>query len=148
MSVAEELERVIKQAALDGTLTESAVNQFYDLVQEHKELHDEYEISVAARDALRKERDEARTLRDEYGELIKIAGAREADLIIREQGVLKLELSAKYQEMRVKDHKEMMQTIFKPGAMRRELYKSVPVLDQYGNMTQQSENTTETEHDE
>ncbi len=139
-----DLEKIIKQAALDGALTEQAVAQFHALVKERNSLktslvesEKNLETSIKVRDALRHERDEARALRDAWA-------TRETDLIDREEKCTRLELAAEYEAKRVADHKEMFATVFKGMHVRKQVVTPGHAghVDQYGTVQNQDYATT------
>ena len=141
---------IIQAAAIDGTLTQSAIQQFQDLVKENdglkdsiKESEHNLEMSVKTRDALGQERDDARTVRDQL--------LTERDGVVeREKAITTLELQASGSLQRVQDHKDMMTLIFKPGEIRRNAWGSVPGFDDNGYPNGQTGQSNEdsTEHDE
>ena len=150
MKALEQIEKVIQQASLDGALTESAIQQYHEIIDENASLKESIlesehnlEQSVKTRDALRQERDDARTVRDE---LLKDRD----DVVEREKAITTLELQASGSLQRVADHKEMMTLIFKPGEIRRNAWGSVPGFDDNGYPNGQTGQSSEdsTSHDE
>lgn len=145
----QQLDKLIQQAALDGALTKDAVELFHDLVQENEQLVDDnkrlksnLEEVVKTKDILRSERDQARQDRDMLAKFHK-------DVEDREKKMTQIEVSLEYEQKRVVDHKHMMETVFKPGQMRRDTYKNIPRVDQHGYETgKSSEDLSETVHDE
>lgn len=146
----DQLDRMIQKAALDGALTNDAVKQFHTLVQENSNLKEQLEKRTEQNEqdakvlaAVQKERDDARLVRDE---LLK----RQDDLTAREEKITILEEKAKWQETRVNDHKHVLETIFKPGTVRREMWGSIPGFDHQGYPagTQGNKSESTTDHDE
>lgn len=145
-----DIDRIIKQAALDGVLTEDAIEYYNGLIkvaeEKSKELDDTKVMLEAERKLVGKLERELSTA----NELVKIAGQREAELIGREAECLKHELTAANANSRLQDHKDMMALIFKPGEIRREAWKSIPGFDEngYPNCNTGNQNETENLHDE
>ncbi len=137
--IANELEKIIQKAAIDGALTEDAVAQFHSIVTERDALKTELATSIDARDALRKERDDARELRDAYKVDLDAWATREADLKDREEKCTRLECESEFHKMRVDDHKQMFATVFKGVHMRRQVVTPGHAghVDQYGNVQNQ-----------
>lgn len=145
-----EIEKVIQKAALDGALTEDAITLFHGTIQSEKEMAESLkesehnlEMSVKARDALRQERDDARSVRD-------VLLSEQKSVEEREKAITVLEMTASNATQRVEDHKNMMTLIFKPGEIRRNAWSSVPGFDQNGYCSGNTGNANEdsTEHDE
>ncbi len=145
-----DLDKLIKRAALDGALTKDAVEMFNSIVKENnglkasiKESEHNLEESVKCRDLLRRERDDARTDRDALRTIID-------NVKEREKAITVLEMTASNATQRVEDHKNMMTLIFKPGEIRRNAWGSVPGFDSNGYCSGNQGNTNEdsTEHDE
>jgi len=142
--------KAIQKAALDGALTEDAISQFNEMVKDNAQyvkdidkLEKDAERQSDVIAAIQRERDDARTVRDE---LIK----RQDDLTEREKKMTELELQAKHEATRVADHRFFIETVFKPAAMRTEVWGSRGGFDQSGYPHSQSvnDNETKTEHDE
>ena len=144
--VAQQLEKIILKAGIDGALTEDAVAQFNALVKERDALKEK----LAHEERIRKEEAEkaSRYHNDLAAANQKLSewADREQELKDREDKVLRVELTAEMHETRVADHKEMMRTVFKPYSMRKSLYENAtePGHDQYGGTvsTTKSKDTT------
>ena len=129
-----ELDKLIQKAALDGALTQKAVDMFHTMLKENEELRE----SLEERDRFERERNITMgkletDLRIAQG-LNKVAAEMEASLINREQKITVLEMQAKYELTRVEDHKEMFTTVFRNSVLRKEVMTPVDGLkaDQYG----------------
>lgn len=130
----ENLEKLLKKAALDGALTEGAIDQFHALVTE--------------RNALKKDNGRLDDLNTELDEKVNHLNSRasaaetcaqewagrEQDLMDREGKCNHLEMEAKYQGLRVEDHKEMFKTVFRNSVLRKGVMTPVSAgpVDQYG----------------
>ena len=136
----QDIDRTIKQAALEGTLTEDAIGYYNGLIkiaEEKKEENAALKKEIAQKDdmirAIQRERDDARAVRDE---LIK----RQDDLTAREENMTKLELEAEYERRRVADHVNMVTLIFRnPVTHSQMVTPGHPgTTDQYGNVQNQA----------
>lgn len=132
--LAQDLEKLILKAGIDGALTEEAVSQFHALVKERDAIKTElvdlkkvHENTVINRDALNEKLQAAETCAQEWA-------GREQDLMDREGKCNHLEMEAKYQGLRVEDHKEMFKTVFRNSVIRQGVMTPLPGLkaDQYG----------------
>ena len=145
----QEIDKIIQKAALDGVLTKGAVTQFSELIHERdalkKTTEEQGKELVKLNDVLRAvqgERDAARSDRD-------LMMTQMDDVKKREEEMLKLEITAEFQEKRVTDHKEMFTTVFRNSVLRKEImtptHPSAP--DQYGTRQEgyPSKDTTEEE---
>jgi len=129
-----ELDKLIQKAALDGALTQKAVDMFHSVLKENEELSKQLETDVDKIKADALMIDSLKTdLRIAQG-LNKVAAEMEASLINREQKITVLEMQAKYELVRVEDHKEMFTTVFRNSVLRKEVMTPLPGLkaDQYG----------------
>ena len=130
-----ELTKLISKAAIDGTLSESAVKQFTGVLEENKDLiHD---IEVQNKDL---GETQGRMIRAE--ERVKMLEAecetwagKEQDLLDRESQAEVLAMTVKYEQKRVEDHKSMVGLIFRNTLLRNQVV--VPghagTIDQYGS---------------
>ncbi len=127
-----ELDRLIQQAALDGALTQDAVAQFHAVFTKCDAQTDRIDELEKANANVKEERHKLSIDLGIAQGLVNLAAEAQVALIERESKCLKLELSAKYQEMRVEDHKEMFTTVFRNSVLRKE------VLGQNENYTEVS----------
>lgn len=122
----EELEKIIKKAAIDGTLTESAVKEFDAILKENQELKSHAEVSrqeVAEYvEKLKKANSEKDLLRSR-SEGVK---ERETRIAEREKNMVKLELEAEHQAQRVEDHIRIFSQVFRNTETRRTIFTPVP----------------------
>lgn len=138
-----DLEKLILKAGIDGALTEDAVAQFHALVKERDALAGELKTSIDARDALRKERDDARSMRDVLQVEVETWAGREQDLMDREEKCMRSEVEAEFNEKRVADHKSMFEIVFKGMHMRKQVVTpGFATVDQYGTRNQEFPDTT------
>ena len=130
----EQLDKIIQQAALDGTLTQKAVDQFHSIITQNAAL----ETKVASLEVVVEERRKKISgLEIDVAlskTLVEVAAKAEVEMIEREKKMTELELRAEYQLVRVNDHKEMFKTVFRNSVLRKEVmtptHPSAP--DQYG----------------
>ena len=131
----DQLDTLIQKAALDGALTQTAVAQFHALVTQHDAVLEElvdlkkvHENTVINRDALNERCQAATKCAEEWA-------GREQDLMDREGKCDHLEMEAKYQGLRVEDHKEMFKTVFRNSVIRQGVMTPLAGLkaDQYGS---------------
>ncbi len=122
----EKLEKVIQQAALDGALTEDAVAQFHSLVKERNALKDanvEWEEtdkkSKKAHEALNTSLSQVNTQLSDYQ-------TRERELVERETKVTRLEIERECADIRVKDHINMVELVFRNLEVRRNVFPVSP----------------------
>lgn len=129
-----ELDRLIQKAALDGALTQKAVDMFHSVLKENEDLRDKCVKLEQTQTRMEKEKKELNIDLSMAQGLNKIAAEREVSLIEREQKITVLEMQAKYELVRVEDHKEMFTTVFRNSVLRKEVMTPLPGLkaDQYG----------------
>jgi predicted nuclease with TOPRIM domain len=128
------LEKLIQKAALDGALTEGAVDQFHSLVKERDALKDDNDtLNVRNKDL-----DERVTKLDARASAAEKCAeewaGREQDLMDREGKCTELEIRKECAETRVEDHKSMVGLIFRNAVMKKGVMTPLPGLkaDQYG----------------
>jgi len=122
----EDLDRLIQKAALDGALTQKAVDMFHSVMGENEDFKTQLETDVDKIKADALMIDSLKTdLRIAQG-LNKVAAEMEASLINREQKMTVLEMQAKYELTRVEDHKEMVKLIFRNLELRRSVFPLQP----------------------
>lgn len=128
----ETLDKVIKQAALDGTFTNESVGQFHQLVEDYdllkkKAVALERELKQTKRDKEQLE-SKARHLEKEC----ETWAAREQDVLDREKKADVLDNSLVYEKLRVTDHQNMVGMIFRNSVLRREVMTPIdatPITD-------------------
>jgi chromosome segregation ATPase len=130
----ENLEKLIQKAALDGALTEGAVDQFHALVTERDalvEANDKFNDRNIELESGNKELttklNEAITCAEEWA-------GKEQDLMDREGKCTELEIRKECADLRVTDHQEMFKTVFRNSVIRQSVMTPLPGLkaDQYG----------------
>ena len=130
----EQLDKIIQQAALDGALTQKAVDQFHSIITQNTAL----ETQVADLEGLAEERRKKISgLEIDVAlskTMVEVAAKAEVEMIEREKKMTELELRAEYQLVRVNDHKEMFKTVFRNSVLRKEVMTPVhpSAPDQYG----------------
>ncbi|MCA9463804.1 MAG: hypothetical protein KC590_16885 [Nitrospira sp.] len=138
----------IKKAAIDGALTREAITYLDGLVRSHDACQRENERLT---DELKKQVTTNKSLESKIAIMdrqIATIDAREITVSEREKKMTELELNAKWAEVRVSDHREMVSLIFR--ANRRTLFEStnVPIKDQYGSVVYHSSSKEITETEE
>lgn len=135
--LAQELERQIQKAALDGALTEDAVNQFHSIVTERDALKGKVNELDRALVNTRAERDDWNTQFMAASQELGLYKKREGELVEREKKITELELTAKYQEQRAKDHVHMVGLIFRNSVLKKGVMTpGHSSFDQYGTRHQ------------
>jgi len=130
----EQLDKIIQQAALDGALTQKAVDQFHSIIIQNAAL----ETQVADLESLGEERRKKISgLEIDIAlskSLVEVAAKAEVEMIEREKNITTLELTAAHQEQRVNDHKKMVELIFRNSVLRKEVMTPTnSTIDQYGS---------------
>jgi len=132
--VLQELEKVMIKAALDGVLTQSAVDQFHAVLKQNaaqaEELRELQKVNseiIDARDELSRK---VKIMLDDANELSTRAAAIEEDEDEHRDRKVRLACA----ELRVQDHKEMFTTVFRNSVLRKEVMTPVSAgpVDQYG----------------
>ncbi len=122
----EKLEKVIQQAALDGALTEDAVAQFHSLVKERNALKD---ANVEWEETDKKHKKESQKLSercDNMQQQILLHVERESELEEREKKMTRLEIERECADIRVKDHINMVELVFRNLEVRRNVFPVSP----------------------
>ncbi len=129
-----ELDRLIQKAALDGALTQKAVDMFHSVLKENEDLRDKCVKLEQTQKRMEGENKELTTQRNNMQQQILLNAEREGALEERETKITVLEMQAKYELVRVEDHKEMFTTVFRNSVLRKEVMTPLPGLkaDQYG----------------
>jgi hypothetical protein len=119
--LAQNLEKLIKKAALDGALTEDAVAQFDSIVKERNHLSEQLDYSEQH---YKTEAEKCNRYHEQLATANKCLeewAGREQDLLTREHECLEKELRAEYEAKRVEDHKTMFTTVFRNSVLRKEV---------------------------
>jgi chromosome segregation ATPase len=130
----ENLEKLIQKAALDGALTEGAVDQFHALVTERDALKDDNDtLNVRNKDQTKTIERLSEQYNENHSQLADWA-KREQDLKDREGKCTELEIRKECAEKRVEDHQSMVGLIFRNAVMKKGVMTPLPGLkaDQYG----------------
>jgi hypothetical protein len=130
----ENLEKLIQKAALDGALTEGAVDQFHALVTERNAIHEELKTLKVTHENLSTDRDRLHTQLCEANKCAEEWAGREQDLMDREGKCTELEIRKECADKRVEDHQSMVGLIFRNAVMKKGVMTPLPGLkaDQYG----------------
>ena len=122
----EDLERIIKKAAIDGTLTEEAAKQVQAALEENAKLK-------ASVDSLDRERKTAHQKILELSAKVERFGREKDEVLDREKAVAEreakmteLELTAKHEAQRVADHQAMFSAVFRNMQVRRTVFTPLP----------------------
>lgn len=107
-----DLEKAIKKAAIDGTLTEEAIEHFKTLTEEHGNYKRKAEHWEKEAQSLRRENDGLRSEARRANEEVEKWKKREGELKDRESAMLRLELGCQSAGDRLMDMKEVMRLVF------------------------------------
>ena len=117
----EQLDKIIQQAALDGALTQKAVDQFHTVLTENTAL----ETKVASLEVVVEDRRKKISVLEIdialSKSLVEVAAKAEVEMIEREKNITTLELTAQHHEQRVVDHQFMFTTVFRNSVLRKEV---------------------------
>jgi hypothetical protein len=117
----EDLDRLIQKAALDGALTQKAVDMFHSVLKENEELRDK---CVKLEQTQMRMEEAKKALDSSFAQTSLELGEyhlREQELKDREKKITVLEMQAKYELARVEDHKEMFKVVFRNSVLRKEV---------------------------
>lgn len=117
----EDLDRLIQKAALDGALTQKAVDMFHTVLGENKEITDKCVKLEQTQNRMEKEKKELDALLAQTSLKLGDYQTRERELVERETKITVLEMQAKYELARVEDHKEMFKVVFRNSVLRKEV---------------------------
>ena len=127
--VMQAIDKAIQKAALDGALTEDAIEQFHGIIAENGELRalrkSQTQEIVKLKDVLEKvqqERDDARQVRD-----VLIAKEQDMNEKLAQHEVL--EMSLKYEQKRVDDHKSMVGLIFRNAVIKKGVMTAIDAAE-------------------
>lgn len=141
--IAQDLEKIILRAGIDGALTEEAVAQFHSLVKERDAIRIEL-TDLKEKNARLDQR--IVEVNEKYSAAVSSNDAwatREADLKDREGECTRNELLAEYNQIRVADHQKMFETVFRGYHMRKQVVTpGHATVDQYGTRQQDYPDTT------
>ena len=121
----EQLDKIIQQAALDGALTQKAVDQFHSIIVQNTALETEVASLETVLDERAKKIDRLEIDLGMAKTLNKVAAEAEIEMIEREKNITTLELTAEHEKQRVKDHISMFTTVFRNSVIRKEVMTPV-----------------------
>jgi len=147
-----EIEVAIQKAAIDGALSEAAVEQFHSVIQKCDDLTDKCVKLERTNEDLKKSRDELNTSFNQTSSTLSDYQTRERELVERETKNLELKLKAEHESKRVEDHKDMVKLVFRNLEVRRNVFPVSPaqhINDQGitapGGYVEEKEQTEKTE---
>ncbi len=117
----DQLDKIIRKAALDGALTEDAVAQFHSLVTQCESQAEELRSLNKLNNELIDKRDKLTIELTQSKTLNEIAVKAELEMIERELKMTTLELTATHEKQRVQDHINMFTTVFRNSVLRKEV---------------------------
>ena len=133
----EQLDKIIQQAALDGALTQKAVDQFHSIITQNAAL----ETKVASLEVVVEERRKKISgLEIDVAlskTMVEVAAKAEIEMIEREKFITKLELTATHEAQRVKDHINMFTLVFRNSVLRKEVMTAIAPAPMDQGMTGQ-----------
>lgn len=115
----QELDKLIQKAALDGALTKDAVEMFHSIVTENGELRALRSSNAEQITKLKKELDEKNSRLNVLKNECETWAGKEQDLLDRESQAEVLEMTVKYEQKRVDDHKSMVGLIFRNAVIKK-----------------------------
>ena len=125
MALQEDLLKIVQKAALDGTLTSTAVEYTKKLIDENQALQKQHEFDTNLIASLKKDVAAYSAGKLDVDAKLTAVIAREGAVTIREKEMTKLELQAANEKQRVEDHREMFRLVFRNLDVRRNVF--VPV---------------------
>jgi hypothetical protein len=131
----QDIERVVQQAGIDGTLTKTAIDQYHAIIEANAKLVKENDAQAKL---IFDKNEKLSKLEVDLGianGLVGVAAASEVAMIERESKMTTLELTAKHEAVRVADHKDMFDKVFRNIETRRNVFTPQPAsagVDQYG----------------
>lgn len=131
-----ELTKLISKAAIDGTLSESAVTQFTQVLEANKTLTEDLQEAEMRRIENEEALKQSDKLFQETHERLSKYLNREKGLAERESAAEVLQMTVKYERKRVEDHKEMVGLIFRNTVLKKQVMTPTEAgrgLDQYNN---------------
>lgn len=134
----DQLDKLIRKAALDGALTESAVDQFHSLVKQCDSQAEELRSLNKLNTELKDKRDKLTGELTVSKTLNEVAVKAELEMMERERNITTLELTAAHESQRVKDHINMFQTVFRNSVLRREVMTPIAPTNMDQGMQGQS----------
>jgi predicted RNase H-like nuclease (RuvC/YqgF family) len=129
--LSQEVMKIIKIAAMNGTLTEEAVKHINKIIDENNDLLHKVTDLCSTIKMVRKERDEAQSKVFNFNQNKTEFLKRKREIREREKKITRLELDAQWQAERVKDHKEMFSLIFRNIETRKNIFTPVDGGTQY-----------------
>lgn len=148
----EDLDRLIQKAALDGALTQKAVDMFHTVLKENEDIRKDLEKQNKDLGRMQKERDELNTSFNQTSTQLSDYQTRERELVERETKITRLEIERNCADLRVKDHVHMVELIFRNLEVRRNVFPVSPSthvtesgMHGMGGMIEEREQTEKTE---
>jgi uncharacterized protein (DUF3084 family) len=147
--LAENLEKVILRAGIDGALTEDAVAQFHALVKQRDAL----DVDNKRLDEKNTELEERiRDVSERYNKASTCAqewAGREQDLMDREAKCTELEIRKECADLRVTDHQKMVELVFRNTVLKKQVVTpGSGTIDQYGTRNSEFPDTTPVEEED
>jgi len=121
MSIEEELGKMIQKAAIDGVLNEKAVEHYSSILKENAGLTTVLNKKMEECERVSKERNQANKMFQETHERLAEYLNREEELAERESAAEVLQMTVKYEQKRVEDHKEMVGLIFRNTMLKKQV---------------------------
>ncbi len=134
----DQLDKIIRKAALDGALTEDAVAQFHSLVKQCDAQAEELRSLNKLNSTLIDQKDKLTTELHLSQTLNKVAAEAEIAMMEREKNITTLELTAGFEAQRVKDHINMFTTVFRNSVLRKEVMTPIEATRMDQGMSGQS----------
>jgi hypothetical protein len=129
MSIREDIDKIVKKAALDGTLTQEAAEQVLAAMRENEQLKEQHKSDEKR---LSEQGVRINTQTERIGKLeieCETWAGREQDLLDRERRCEKLEVQKECADQRVLDHRQMVEMVFRNLEVRRNVFTAVPGLE-------------------
>jgi len=129
-----DIEKAVQTAAINGTLTKDAVDMFHGILTENKEQKEELSKVNSHLAECKKERDGLSRKVSDMSTKLGAYEVREVELASRESQHEVLQMTVKYEQKRVEDHKEMVRLVFRNTTVRKEVMtplRGSEGLDQY-----------------
>lgn len=147
--LAEQLEKMILRAGIDGALTEDAVAQFHALVKQRDALDvDNKRLDDRNTELEEKVRHlDSRACKAEA--CAETWAGREQDLMDRESKCTELEIRKECADLRVTDHQRMVELVFRNTVLKKQVVTpGAGTIDQYGTRQSEFPDTTPAEEEE
>jgi hypothetical protein len=137
----EELGKLIQKAAIDGTLSKSAVEQFNGLLVDNENLRKDVAVKVERIQGLEEQVKSLTEQNHNYAEIQNGVAEREKACADKEREHADRKVKLECAELRVADHQNMVGLIFRNSVLRKSVLGQELVaipgtpdqVDQYGN---------------